>query len=182
MTAQSATVGSTLSPLRPRLPERIPDLKQPWLTLFSLLWYPALLLAIAGPVVGTWYRLTSPDENSALMIGSRAGLVLSEDDLTRVRFPVGQAARVAGIQPGDDIIAINAVPIAQVVPISERGIAQPNDASDSDYAAFAPIIEGTEPVEVDMRLRARDGRIRNYHVLTGENHIEQDARRFGLSP
>ena len=182
MTAQSATAGSTLSPLRPRLPERIPDLKQPWLTLFSLLWYPALLLAIAGPVVGTWYRLTSPDENSALMIGSRAGLVLSEDDLTRVRFPVGQAARAAGIQPGDDIIAINAVPIAQVVPISERGIAQPNDASDSDYAAFAPIIEGTEPVEVDMRLRARDGRIRNYHVLTGENHIEQDARRFGLSP
>lgn len=167
---------------RLRLPERIPDLKRPWLTLFELLWYPALLLAIAGPLIGTWYRLTSPDENSALMVGSRAGLVLSEDDLTRVRFPVGAAARAAGVQPGDDIIAINGAPIARVVPISERGIAKPNDATDSDYAAFSPIIEGTDPVDLDLRLRARNGQIRDYRVRTGEQHIEQDARRLGLSP
>ena len=167
---------------RPRLPERIPDLRRPWLTLFELLWYPALLLAIAGPIAGTWYRLTSPDENSALMLGSRAGLALSEDDLTRVRFPVGSAARAAGIQPGDDIIAINGAPIARVVPISELGIARPNDATDSDYAAFSPVIEGSDPVDLDMRLRTRDGRERSYRVRTGEQHIEQDARRLGLSP
>ena len=98
---------------------------------------PGVALAIAGPIAGTWYRLTSPDENSGLIIGSRAGLALSEDDLTQVRFPVGSAARAAGIRPGDDIIAINDVPIARVVPISERGIARPNDATDSDYAAFS---------------------------------------------
>jgi hypothetical protein len=180
MASQSAGAG-TASP-RLRLPERIPDLRRPWLTLFELLWFPALLLAIAGPLVGTWYRLTAPDENSALMVGSRAGLVLSEDDLTQVRFPVGAAARAAGVQPGDDIIAINGVAIAHVVPISERGIARPNDATDADYAAFSPIIEGTEPVDLDLRLRARDGHERAFRVRTGEHHIEQDARRVGLSP
>ena len=79
----------------PKLPDRIPDIKRPWLTLFELLWYPALLLAIAGPLIGTWHRLAQPSANSALMIGSRAGLVLNEDDLTQVRFPVGAAARTA---------------------------------------------------------------------------------------
>ena len=185
MATEAAQPGTTPLPhlrQRLRLPERIPDLRRPWLTLFELLWFPALLLAIAGPIVGTWYRLNSPDENSALMVGSRAGLVLSEDDLTRVRFPVGAAARSAGVRPGDDIIAINGVPIAHIVPISERGIARPNDATDSDYAAFSPIIEGNEPVDIDMRLRAADGRIRTYRVRTGEQHIEQDAARVGLSP
>ena len=182
MASEAAGAGTASALPRLRLPERIPDLRRPWLTLFELLWYPALLLAIAGPVVGTWYRLSSPDENSALMVGSRAGLVLSEDDLSRVRFPVGDAARAAGLRPGDDIIAINGAPIAHIVPISERGIARPNDATDADYAAFSPIIEGTDPVDLDLRLRGEDGRIRDFRVRTGEQHIEQDARRVGLSP
>ena len=182
MASQPATASRTAWLRWPRLPERLPDLKSPWLQLFGLLWSAALLLAIVGPVVGTWYRLTSPDQNSALMIGSRAGLALSEDDLTKVRFPVGPAARKAGIRPGDDIIAINDVPIARIVPLSEQGIARPNDATDSDYAAFAPVIEGTEPVDLDIRLRARDGTVRDYRVRTGENHIEQAASGVGLSP
>src|SRR5688572_8017489 len=104
MASEAATGTSALLP-RLRMPERLPDLKRPWLSLFELLWYPALLLAIAGPLIGTWYRVNSPDQNSALMLGSRAGLVLSEDDLTRVRFPVGAGARAAGVRPGEDIIA-----------------------------------------------------------------------------
>ena len=166
----------------PKLPDRIPDLRRPWLTLFELLWYPALLLAIAGPLIGTWHRLVQPSANSALMVGSRAGLVLNEDDLTKVRFAVGAAARNAGIQPGDDIISINSVAVAKVVPISESGMARPNDASDTDYALFSPLIEGSEPVDLDLQLRGQDGTIRTYSVQTGEQHIEQDARRLGLPP
>ena len=181
MASEAATSGTT-TVARFRLPERIPDLKRPWLTLFELVWVAALLMAIVGPLVGTWYRLTSPAENSALMLGSRAGLVLSEDDLTHVRFPVGAAARAAGVRPGDEIVAINGAPIARTVPISESGIALPNDATDADYAAFSPIVEGTEPVDADLRLRSRDGSERSFRVRTGEQHIEQDARRFGLSP
>ncbi len=165
-----------------KLPDRIPDLKRPWLTVFELLWYPALLLAIAGPIIGTWHRLAQPSANSALMVGSRAGLVLSEDDLTKVRFPVGAAARAADIQPGDDIVSINTIPVAKVVPLSESAMARPNDATDADYALFSPLIEGGEPVDLDLRLRAADGKIRSYRVQTGEQHIEQDARRLGFAP
>ena len=175
-------MGALTSLPKLRLPERIPELRRPWLTMFELLWFAALLLAVAGAVIGTWYRLTTPGENSALMLGSRAGLVLSEDDLTQVRFPVGAAARAAGVQPGDEIIAINSVPLAKVVPISEWGVARPNDATDSDYAAFSPVIEGIEPVDLDFTLRSTDGAERRFTVRTSEQHIEQDARRLGLSP
>ncbi len=181
MATEAAATGNA-SPPRLRLPERIPDLRTPWLILFELLWFAALLLAAAGPVIGTWYRLTSPDENSALMLGSRAGLALSEDDLTHVRFPVGPEARAAGVRPGDQIVAINGVPLARTVPISERGIARPNDATDSDYAALAPVVDGTEPLDLDLHLRSRDGSERSFKVRTGEQHIEQDAYRLGLSP
>ena len=84
----------------PRLPERIPDLKRPWLNLFELFWFACFALALVGPVVGIWYRFHTPAENSALMLGSRVGLVLAQDDLTRVRFPVGKAAEAAHIEPG----------------------------------------------------------------------------------
>src|ERR687894_658475 len=166
----------------PKLPDRIPDIKGRWLILFELLWYPALLLAIAGPLIGTWHRLVQPSANSALMVGSRAGLVLNEDDLTKVRFPVGAAARTAGVRPGDDIVAINGVPVAKVVPISESGVARPNDATDADYVLFSALIEGSEPVDLNLQLRGTDGTLRNFQVQTGEQHIEQDARRLGFAP
>src|SRR4028119_518999 len=124
--AVDATLRGSAPQLRwPKLPDRIPDFKGRWLILFELLWYPALLLAIAGPLIGTWHRLAAPSANSALMVGSRAGLVLNEDDLTQVRFPVGAAARAAGIEPGDDIISINTIPVAKVVPLSHSGITRP---------------------------------------------------------
>src|SRR5690349_5011938 len=101
----------------PRIPERIPDLKRPWLSLFEIIWFACLVLAIVGPVIGIWYRFTTPAENSALMLGSRAGLVLSKDDLTRVRFPVGSAAQAAGVESGDKIVAIEGLPLSSVVPL-----------------------------------------------------------------
>src|SRR3954470_5988056 len=80
----------------PRLPERLPDLKRPWLYVFEFFWFACFPLAVVGPIVGTYYRLTTPGENSKLMLGSRAGLVLSAKDLTYVRFPVGSAGHGAG--------------------------------------------------------------------------------------
>src|SRR5688500_1487278 len=106
MATEAAATGNASPPPRLRLPERIPDLRTPWLILFELLWFAALLLAVAGPVIGTWFRLASPDEISARMPGGRAGLALSEDDLTHVRFPVGPEARAAGVRLGDQSVAI----------------------------------------------------------------------------
>ena len=140
-----------------RLPERIPDLNRRWLILFQVLWVPALLLAIVGPIAGIWFRFDQAADNSVLITGSRVGLALSEDDLTTVRFPVGQAAKAAGVKPGDDIVAINGLPIAKVVPISKRGLERPHDATETDYAMFTPIIEGGDESDYTLRLRSMIG-------------------------
>jgi hypothetical protein len=165
-----------------RLPERIPDLNRRWLILFQIFWVPALLLAIVGPIAGIWYRFDQAADNSVLITGSRVGLALSEDDLTTVRFPVGQAAKAAGVKSGDDIIAINGLPIARVVPISKRGLERPHDATDTDYAMFTPIIEGGDDSDYTLRLRSKDGSERDFTVKASEDHIAQAARSVGLPP
>ncbi len=180
MAVESAQPSTAAPPSRLSLPERIPDLRQPWIRLFNLLWFPALLLAIAGPTVGTWYRLAVSSQNSALVLGSRVGLALSDYDLTQVRFPVGSAAGQAGVRPGDDIVAVNGVKVAKVVPISERGMAQPNDATDQDYELFTALIDGVDGEEVQIRLRGADGALRDYNATAGEDHIVEAARGLGL--
>jgi hypothetical protein len=166
----------------PRIPERIPDLKRPWLHIFELVWFVAFALAVVGPVVGIWYRFHTPAENSALMLGSRVGLVLAQDDLTRVRFPVGAAAERAGVESGDKIIAIEGLPVSNVVPLDPSRAKGPHRPTDTDYALFSPIVEGNQPIDLDLTLRSPTGEVRDYKVRTGEQHIEQAARSRGLSP
>ena len=166
----------------PRIPERIPDLRRPWLSIFELFWYACFALAVIGPVSGIWYRFHTPAENSALMLGSRIGLVLSESDLTRVRFPVGATAEAAGVQPGDKIVAIEGLPISKVVPLDQKRAVGPGHATDTDYALFSPIVQGSDPIDLNLTLRSETGQIRQYQVRTGDHHIEQAARSRGLSP
>ena len=166
----------------PRLPERIPDLKSPWLNIFELFWFVMFALALVGPLAGTWYRLTTPGENSALMLGSRAGLVLSRDDLTTVRFPVGSAAKAAGVESGDKIIAIEGLPVSRFVPLDPAKAIGPGHATDTDYALFSPILEGNQPIDLDLTLRSPAGDVRQLHVTTGEQHISQAARSLHLTP
>src|SRR3954467_9512144 len=70
----------------PRVPERVPELQRPWGNVFDLLWMAAFAAGLSAPLLGPWCRFSTAGENSALMLGSRAGLVPSQDDLTRVRF------------------------------------------------------------------------------------------------
>src|SRR3954466_2650968 len=179
MATEAARKGGPLKLPPLRLPDRLPDLRRPWLTIFELVWFAALLLAIVGPVAGLYYRFTTAGENSALMLGSRTGLVLSEDDLTLVRFPVGAAAKAAGVRRGDHITAIDGIPLSKVVPLSPSARGK---GTDVDYALFGPIIEGNEPVDLDLTLRSPEGQTRNLKVRTSEEPIEQAARALGLSP
>ena len=100
---------------RLRLPTRVPDFGPRGFFVFRILWFAAFALALLGPVAGTWHRIAEAGRNSALVAGSRAGVALAEDDLTRIRFPVGPAAAAAGIRPGDEIVAIDTIPVSPVV-------------------------------------------------------------------
>jgi hypothetical protein len=166
----------------PRLPERLPDLKRPWLYVFELFWFVCFAVAVVGPIVGTYYRLTTPGENSKLMLGSRAGLVLSANDLTYVRFPVGPAAKAAGVEPGDKIVAIEGLPVARSVPLDSRQAIGPGHATETDYALFQSILDNNQPIDLDLTLRSESGQIRQFHVHTGEQHIDGAARSLHLTP
>ena len=166
----------------PRLPERVPDLKRPWLQIFEAFWWIFFALALIGPIAGIYYRFTTPGENSQLMIGSRAGLVLSRADLTDVRFPVGEAAEKAGVEPGDKIIGIDGVPVSTFVPLDPKQAVGPGHATDTDYALFQSIIENNQPVDLTITLRKPSGAPLEFHVTTGEQHIDQAARSRNLTP
>jgi len=182
MATDSAATAEPLRFPQARLPDKLPDLNRRGLILFQLIWIPALLLAVAGPLAGIWFRFEQSGENSALVVGSRVGLGLDEDDLTKVRFPVGKAAKAAGVKAGDDIVAIDGTAVAKVVPISKRGLARRHDATDMDYALFTPIIEGSDEADYTIRLKSRDGKERDFRVRSSEDHISQAASSVGLPP
>ena len=73
------------------------------------------------------------------MLGSRTGLGCREDDLTYVRFPVGAAAKAAGVRPGDHIVAIDGIPLSRSCRSRERSPRRARDP-DTDYALFGPIL------------------------------------------
>ena len=89
MATDSAIGANASRPPRLALPDRLPDLKRRGVLIFQLLWLPALLLAIVGPLAGLWSRFDLAGQNSALIVGSRAGVALSEDDLTQILAPKG---------------------------------------------------------------------------------------------
>ncbi len=166
---------------RLRLPEALPPLGTRTYYAFSGLWVLAFLLAIVGPVAGTWNRFTDGAQNSGLMLGSRAGFVVAQQDATRIRFPVGPEAERLGIRPGDDIVAVNGIPVSPVVDVSEAAINE-GRISDTDFAAFAEILFGTEPSDQLIRIRSPDGRERELIVSAGEQHIEQNAALLRVAP
>ncbi len=165
---------------RLRLPGRVPDFGPRGFFLFQLVWFAAFALALIGPVAGTWHRLAEAGRNSGLVAGSRAGAALAEDDLTRVRFPVGPAAAAAGIRPGDDIVAIDTIPVSPHVAMPGSPAADAGTGTETDQLLFGDLLSGTEDREVALTLRSPDGREREVALTTGESHIELGARSLGV--
>jgi hypothetical protein len=91
-----------------RLPERLPDLKGKWLTLYSVLWAAALLVAVVAPIRGASYNYYWLQH-----LGWRPhGLLIAKDDQAIiVRGVFGEEVRRAGVRPGDRVIAVDGWPV-----------------------------------------------------------------------
>lgn len=178
MASNVASEGKTPG-FRLRLPARVPDFGPRGFLLFRIIWYAAFALALLGPIAGTWVRIAEGGRNSALVAGSRAGVALADDNLTRIRFPVGPAA--AGIRAGDRIVAIDTIPVSPTVRLPSP--ADPRGAgTETDQLLFGDLIGGAEDRDVALRLRSPDGNERDVTVATGESHIEQAARARSIPP
>jgi hypothetical protein len=163
-----------------RLPPVVPPFKTRTYRLFSIVWMAAFALAIVAPVMGIYDRYTSPENNSQLVLGSRAGLAVAPSDATRIRFVVGPEARSAGIEAGDRIVAIYGLPLPRVMPVTEESLAAHSE--DPAYIAMGNLLFGTDSSEVPLTIRDREGRVRDVTVTTGEQHIDAGAKALGISP
>ena len=164
-------------PTRLRLPPVVPSFSKRGFRLFSVLWIAAFLLALVGPLAGLYARYTAPENNSQLLLGSRAGFAVSPADATRVRFPVGQAS---GLRAGDHIVAVYGLPLPNVMPVNEAALAE--HADDPAYIAMGNLLFGSDAADVPITVRGSDGAVREVTVTTGEQHIDAGARSLGISP
>src|SRR6476661_8333358 len=163
-----------------RLPPCVPPFNTLTHRLFTFVWLLAFALALAGPIAGFYDRYTSPENNSKLLLGSRAGFAVSPRDATVVRFTVGPRAQRAGIVPGDKITAIYGIPLPDVMPVNEEALAA--HANDPGYIALGNLLFGTDEAEVPLTVRGPNGRVRDITVTTGEQHIDAGAKALGVSP
>ena len=163
-----------------RLPPVVPEFNTVGYRLFTVVWALVLLLAIAGPVVGFYYRYTEKTNNSQLFLGSRAGFAVSPRDATLVRFTVGPHSGDAGVIPGDDIVAIFGLPLPKVMPVNEEALAE--HTNDPAYIALGNLLFAEDESEIPLTVRDPDGRVRDVTVRTGEQHVDAAAQRVGISP
>ncbi|HEX8482478.1 MAG TPA: hypothetical protein VF650_11290 [Allosphingosinicella sp.] len=165
---------------RLRLPARVPDFGPRGFFLFRIVWFAAFALALLGPVAGTWDRFAQSGRNSGLVAGSRAGVALAEEDLTRIRFPVGEAAAAAGIRPGDKIVAIDTIPVSERVALPGSPAAPAGAGTETDQLLFGDLIGGAQDRDTVLTLRSPAGGQREVALRTGETHISDAARALGL--
>lgn len=163
-----------------RLPPAVPPFNTRTYRIFTVLWFAAFLLALIGPATGFYFRYSAPQNNSQLLLGSRAGFAVSPKDATRIRFTIGPWATKEGIRPGDKIVAIYGLPLPKMMPITEEALAEHSE--DPAYIAMGNLLFGTDSAEVPITVRHVDGRVRDLVVTTGEEHIDAGARALGISP
>ena len=101
-----ATATATAKPAprrwRLRLPERLPDLKGKWLTLYSIVWAILLPIALMGAVRGTYTALT------VVPMWSPYGLATTDTpEGLRIDSVMNAEARAEGIRAGDYVVAVD---------------------------------------------------------------------------
>jgi len=177
MASDAALAGSLrLGPVR--VSDTVPPFNRRNYRLFSLLWALALLMALAGPAIGLYERYANPGDNSLLVLGSRAGIAVSRNDATKIRFPVGPYAGAAGFKPGDQIIAVMGIPVPERLPMTPQAIAAHSD--DPAYILMGNLLFGTDGADVPLTLRSPSGQVRDVTITTGEQHITAAVEKHGI--
>src|SRR4051794_36490431 len=100
-----------------RLPERLPDLKGKWLTLYTIIWAIMLPLAVIGAGSGAYIVLTTPT------MWTPYGFSTTEDsEGLHVDSITSAAARAAGLKAGDYVVAVDGWRVPRMAP---RAAARP---------------------------------------------------------
>ena len=102
---------------RLRLPERLPDLKGKWLTLYTIIWAVMLPISIAGAGRGAYLILTKPTMWSPYGFGTD-----ETSDGLYVRAVFSDAARATKLEAGDYVVAIDGWPVPRT---AARSAARP---------------------------------------------------------
>lgn len=102
MDAATTSVDPGRGGWRPRLPERLPNLKGRWLTLYTIVWAIMLPIALVSAVKSAHIVATLPP------MWTPYGFATTDDERGIVVDTVAsEAARTAGLQPGDYVIGID---------------------------------------------------------------------------
>lgn len=91
---------------RLRLPERLPDLKGKWLTLYTIVWAIVLPLSIVGAAWGSSRLLTTPT-----MWSPYGFATLGTPEGIHVTSVFSDAARATKLEAGDYVVAIDGWPV-----------------------------------------------------------------------
>ena len=158
----AASTGEKLNQARRwlRLPERLPDLKGKWLTLYTIVWAIMLPIALAGAVRGTYIFLT------IVPMWSPYGLATTDTpEGLRVDSAMNAEARARAIRAGDYVVAID-------------GWTLP--ASGARAAARARVIK-PDGAATEFRFRRPNGEIYEARLVRSMAYDRQRFRDAGVS-
>ena len=121
----TATASADFAPRRwrLRLPERLPDLKGRWLTLYTIVWSIMLPLSIVGSAWSGYLALTTPT-----MWSPYGFATLGDSEGIYVRSVFSNAARATKLEPGDYVVAIDGwkVPRAAARAVARTKVVKPD--------------------------------------------------------
>lgn len=145
---------------RLRLPERLPNLKGKWLTIYTVVWAIVLPLSVIGAVWGAYLSAATPP------MWSPYGIATSEDATgLHVDAVFSSAARSAGVEVGDYVVGID-------------GWEVPKTAA---RAAARPRIVKADGAATTFAIRKPDGRIREARLIRSNAIEEQRFRDAGTT-
>ena len=158
----AASTGGAIFHSRPRwlrLPERLPNLKGGWLTLYTIIWALMLPIALIGAARGTYITLTTPT-----MWGPYGLHTTDDPEGIRVAAVMSPAARAAGVAPGDRIVAVDDWTVPRV---AARAAARPHVVKPDGAATI-------------FSVRKPDGQISKVELRRNRAWEEQFYREAGV--